>query len=160
MKLTARAETEINASPDVVFEYLTDANNYSTLLKPLFPLAGINNVELIDADAPAIGVRRRVKMTDGMELVETIEQHEPLKVHGYFWGEGPKPPLSFLVSKAVAQWDFNATDQGTLVNWTYDFTLTSPIVWPLAKPIFLRFQTWMNSGLARAQAALSTNPES
>jgi hypothetical protein len=158
MKLKAAVAAEIRETPDAVFEYLTSADNYATLLKPLFPLAGIQSVELIDANAPAVGVRRRVRMTDGMELVETIDHHEPSTVHGYSWGEGLRPPLSLIVSQAVARWDFSETDSGTMVNWTYDFTLTSPLVWPLAKPIFLRFRTWMDAGLRRAQSTLDITP--
>jgi len=160
MKLTANAETEIAAPLDAVFDYHTEADNYPGLLKPRFPLAGIKSVELIDAAVPAVGVRRRVTMTDGMELVETINQHESGKVHGYFWSEGLKSPLSLIVTRAVAQWNFRETDNGTLVHWTYDFTLTTPLVWPLAKPIFLRFQTWMSLGLKRAQTALNSKPTS
>jgi len=156
MKLHTKVESRIHAPADVVFGYLTDAENYPKLLTPLFPLAGLKGVELVDAAAPAVGVQRRVTMTDGMELVETIDQHEPMKAHGYSWGEGLKPPLSMIVNKAVARWEFSHIENATLVTWGYEFTLTSPLVWPVAKPIFMRFQTWMGLGLERAQDILET----
>jgi len=157
MKLTASAESAIRCSRETTFQYLTDAATYSHIMLPLFPLAGIRSSSLIDADVPATGVRRRVVLTDGTEIVETIDEYSPPRIHRYSWGNGLKVPLSLLVSHAAAVWKFTKTNEGTFVRWSYDFTLTSPLIWPLGLPVFMRFQTWMRQSLERARTQLESN---
>ena len=156
MNLLATAEINISRSSIEVFEYLTTADTYAHIMLPLFPLAGIQSAELIDADAPAAGVQRRVQLTDGTVIVETIDEHEPRRIHRYSWGDGLKIPLSLLVTHAAASWNFTETANGTHVQWSYDFTISSPLVWPVAKPVFMRFQTWMHQSLERARTHLES----
>ncbi len=156
MKLTARAEAHIARPRGDVFRYLTSCDCYPEFLLPLFPLPGIESATLVAADEPATGVERTVRMTDGTVIEETIDEHEISEVHAYSWGGGLKPPLSLIVKSATARWTFDETEDSTHVDWTYEFTLTSRITWPVAKPIFLRFQKWMNQGLERARSQLES----
>lgn len=154
MKLTAEAELVIQAPRDTVFGYLTNADSYPNFLLPLFPLAGIESAELQSADEPAVGVLRTVRLTDGTVIEETIDEHDIPAAHAYSWGSGLKPPLSMIVNGAAARWTFEDVEGGTQVRWSYEFTLTSRLTWLAAKPIFLRFQTWMRQGLERARSIL------
>lgn len=160
MILSASTETEIACPPAMAFEYLTDAGVYPVILTPLFPLAGIRQAQLIDASQPAVGVQRLITMTDGVEIMETIDQYESPVVHGYSWGDGVRPPLSLLVRHAAARWDFIETAAGTHVRWSYEFTLTNAVLWPVGKPIVLRLQAWMNRGIQQARIQLESTRHS
>jgi hypothetical protein len=49
-----------------------------------------------------------------------------------------------LVRSARADWRLTPADGGTHVEWTYAFTLTSPLAWPVAYPLLTQvFRRWM-----------------
>ena len=153
MKLTTTASLQMSADRRNIFDYITCGDNWPHILPPLFPLAGIQSITLLKADSPGPGVRRQVTMTDGMQIIETIDEHRAPAVHAYSWGDGLSPPLSLIVRRAAARWTLEESEQTTSVTWTYEFTLTSPLVLPVAGIVFRRFRTWMQRGLQQVQQA-------
>ncbi len=159
MKLMTTASLQIAADRQIIFDYITCGDNWPNILPPLFPLAGIQSITLLNADSPGPGVRRQVTMTDGMQIIETIDEHRAPTVHAYSWGDGLSPPLSLIVRRAAARWVLEECEQATSVTrvtWTYEFTLTSPLALPVAWIVFRRFQTWMQRGLQQVQQATTS----
>lgn len=157
MQITINTEISIGRPREQVFEYLTDGDTYIKVLLPLFPLPGVQSVELQDADEPAKGVLRHIGLSDGSTVDEMIDEHDVPSVHCYSWGEGLQLPLSLITRGAAARWDFEEIASGTHVRWGYVFTLTNPIVYPVAKVFSLRFRAWMRAGLDRAQSELESH---
>jgi hypothetical protein len=46
-----------------------------------------------------------------------------------------------LVRRGEALWSIAPELAGSNVRWSYRFTLTSPLVWPFAKPLLAYFMT-------------------
>lgn len=100
------------------------------------------------------GALRQVRMSDGMELEETITEWIEPRCHGYRWSDPPKP-LGLLVKQADGLWLFDEVGPGrTQVTWRYTFTFRSPIFWPVGKALLTGFRGWMQASLDHARAAL------
>ena len=87
---------------------------------------------------PAEGAERAVHSADGAVLRECITAFEPGARHAYALS-GLKPPLAWLVRRGDADWRFVAEGDGTRVRWDYLFSLTTPLLWPIAAPLLKGF---------------------
>lgn len=152
MKITALAAIDIPAPVERAFAVATDQERLAQLLLPLGPIPGVLGVELVDAPAPAPGVRRRVRMSDRTEVLEEVLAFDPPHRHRYRWVNPPAFPFSLLVSGGEADWVFTSQGSAARIEWRYTFTLTSPLVWPAVAVLRLVFARWMAAALARVRA--------
>ena len=67
-----------------------------------------------------IGQTRRLELSDGGHVIETITDVEPHSFFAYELTDFQKI-FSRLVDHARAEWTFTAVPEGTLVHWTYTF---------------------------------------
>ena len=59
-----------------------------------------------------------------------------------------------IVAGGSGFWRFEDDADGTLVEWTYTFELTSPLWWPVAKLLMAGYKHWMRRGLRTAKGLL------
>lgn len=130
-----------------VFRVATDMTNTPRTVRKWGPFAGIRKIEMLEGAELAVGARRRIYMTDGSELDETIYEYEPPARHRYGWSGGVKPPFSWLVKRGEGAWEFIESKGGTRVVWTYTFGLTSALAYPIALVIARLFRNFLQQGL-------------
>lgn len=132
MAVHLAARRWIDAPPSAVFALSVDPARFPALFTGMGPIPALVS---ITPDAPsAVGSTRQLVSADKSRLTERIVAWEPPRLHGYLLS-GFVAPLAWLVRAGTAQWQFAARDGGTFVQWTYDFELTTPLVWPLAAPL-------------------------
>ena len=137
MQVLLSAEQPFVAAPDVVFARSLDPQRFVAAFRGAGPIPALIKIELLGE--PALGAERAVHSRDGAVLHERITAFEPGLRHAYELS-GLRPPLAWLVSKGEADWRFALSpDGGTHVRWDYLFTLTTPLVWPLAAPLLKLF---------------------
>lgn len=153
MRIRAHSVTEISAAPEVVFDLAASVAGFVRFVKPSGPIPGVVSGEMIDGAMPAAGARRVLQMTDGTRVEEEILAFERPSLHHYRWAEPPAPPLSLLVRAAESRWEFRPSARGTTLDWTYHFTLTSPLAYPPAMVIVQLFKRWMAQAMQRIKAA-------
>jgi uncharacterized protein YndB with AHSA1/START domain len=141
--LETRASIHVPRPVEVVFDHATDLANLPRLLGRKGPIPAIARAQKIDE------TRRRVDMSDGSSLEETVLVLERPHRHVYRWSEGLRPPLSLLVRWGEADWSFRTADGGTEVEWVYRFELRTLIAYPIAAILVRFFRSWMTQGLAR-----------
>lgn len=154
MEIPARAELVIARPRDEVFACLTEPARFGEVFGRYGPMPAVVRAEMLDgADKDARGGKRRVTMSDGMEIIEEIQVSDPPRAHGYGW-ESPGGGLSFLVRSAAARMHFEEVEGGTRVVWTYAFTLRHPLAWPIGKIVARLFAGWMANALGNARGLL------
>jgi Polyketide cyclase / dehydrase and lipid transport len=148
MLVSLVADRFLPAPAAAVFALITDGARFPF---PGFgPIAAIGDVRL---DAPlAVGSTRRVHNTDGTVLTERVTVLDPPHRHAYELS-GFVAPFSWLVMRGEAEWSLAETPAGTSVSWHYDFTLTSPLAWPIGAPLLNFF---MHGAMERCLAAMAT----
>jgi uncharacterized protein YndB with AHSA1/START domain len=149
VKLEVSASRVIGAPTEKVFDFAVAAENLPRILTGFGPIPGIASIEMLDGAALATGARRRVRLSDGSEIFEEVTALDRPRRHSYRWLNAPAPPFSLLVRRAEADWMFTAAAQGTRVDWTYRFELTSPLAAVPAAVAMMLFKHWMQRGLER-----------
>ena len=158
MEVRASASIVIARPLEEVFDFAVDADAYPRVLLPVGPVAGIAEAEMVDGVPLAVGAVRRIRMTDGAELMEDIRALERPRIHRYGWtGEGLKAPFRWLVRAGEGEWTFSSEGEGTRIEWRYRFELTTPVLAPLGWLTVVFFERWMNRGLGRIAEALTGN---
>jgi len=144
MKIVVTAERRIPKSPTDVFRAATALAN----LPRMFPGFGVvPGVLEATVDGPVqAGALRKVKTKDGGAVEERIVEHEEPRSHKYIL-EGIRPPFSWIVKKGESAWQFQEHEGETLVVWSADFTLTTPLVAPIARFLLSHFRRSMDLGL-------------
>ena len=148
MAITLTVQRCLPASAAAVFALITDGARFP------FPGYGpISAIKTVVLDAPlAVGSTRQIHNADGTVLTERITALDPPVRHAYELS-GFSAPFSWLVRLGEADWTLQATEGGTLVRWSYRFSLTSPIVYPLSAPLLKIF---MRRAMQRCLAAMSS----
>ena len=124
-------------APASVFARSIDPRRFVAAFRGAGPIPALTKIELLGE--PALGAQRAVHSSDGAVLHERITAFEPGARHAYQLSR-LRPPLAWLVRKGEADWRFALSpDGGTDVRWDYLFTLTTPVVWPLAAPLLKLF---------------------
>jgi hypothetical protein len=149
VKLKVHASHVVGAPTEKVFDFAVASENLPRILRGLGPIPGITSIEMLDGAALAPGARRRVRMSDGSDILEEVTALDRPRRHSYRWLNAPAAPFSLLVRRAEADWIFTASAQGTRIEWTYRFELTSPLAAPLAALVMILFKRWMRRGLER-----------
>lgn len=114
-----------------VFDFTSDDNNFTTFTG-YGPIPGILKARYETAGPPRLGAIRRVEKTDGSEHREEITVFEPPVRHtSRITGLGA--PFSWLVREGSDDWAFRAEGPAlTVVERTFSFELTTPLIAPVA----------------------------
>lgn len=153
MRITTVREIEIGAGPEVVFDLAASVEGFARFVKPSGPIPGVVSGQMIGGAVPAAGARRVLQMSDGSTVEEEILAFERPGLHHYRWANPPAAPLSWLVRGAESRWVFRPSATGTALQWTYDFTLASPLAFPFALVVVQLFKRWMTQALERIKLA-------
>lgn len=114
-----------------VFDFTSDDNNFTTFTG-YGPIPGIVKARYETAGPPRLGAIRRVEKTDGTEHREEITVFEPPGRHSSRI-TGLSFPFSWLVREGIDDWQFRAEGPAlTVVERTFSFELTTPLVAPIA----------------------------
>ncbi|MFT3808006.1 SRPBCC family protein [Arenimonas sp.] len=168
MQVRLSAEQRFAAAPALVFAQSLDPQGFVAAFRGAGPIPALTRIELLGE--PALGAQRAVHSSDGAVLHERITAFEPGVRHAYELS-GLRPPLAWLVRKGEADWRFAPVaavahynlmaegfiriPEGTDVRWDYVFTLTTPLVWPLAAPLLKLF---MQRAMRECLRALAQGP--
>jgi Polyketide cyclase / dehydrase and lipid transport len=155
VQLEVHAFHVVGAPTEKVFDFAVASESLPCILKGFGPIPGITSIEMLDGAALATGAKRRVRMSDGSDIFEEVTALDRPRRHSYRWLNAPAPPFSLLVRGAEADWIFTASAQGTRIEWTYRFELTSPLAAPLAAVVMMPFKRWMRRGLERIEPHVS-----
>ena len=153
MQVLVSAEQRFSAAPAIVFAGSLDPVRFVAAFRGAGPIPALTRIELLSP--PALGAERAVTSADGAVLHERITAFVLGERHAYELS-GLKPPLAWLVRKGEADWRFVADGSGTLVRWNYVFTLTTPLVWPIAAPLLKIF---MQDAMRECLLALTNQVE-
>ena len=156
MQLEARAQVEIAAPPEAVFDVGADHRNFARFIHAFGPIPGIASSRMHADAVPAAGAHRDVHMSDGSTIEEVILAFDRPSRHGYRWLRAPAGPFSLIVRAGEGEFRFEPTHGGraTRVCWTYTFELTSPLVYPIALVARVLFERWMDRALVALRALI------
>ena len=118
-------------------------------------IPGIKKCEMFEGHALAADSWRRVTLTDGVVLEEVILDYDRPDTHRYRWTGGLKAPNSWLVRSGEGCWDFSDADDGTRIDWSSEFELTSPLAYPFALVARVSYMSWMKHGLEAMRSELA-----
>lgn len=155
MEVHAEASVVVHRPIDEVFDFAVAPESQPLLLRAAPPIPGVTGIEMLDGAVLETGARRRVLLSDGSTLREEVIALERPRRHAYRWLDPPASPLDWLVRAAIGDWVFSGDGARTRIEWTYSFTLTSPLAWPLATAVAWLFGRWMQQSLDRIPEALA-----
>ena len=136
-------------SPEAVYDLMVDAARFPPTFAGYGPIPAIREVAL---DGPLrVGGTRRIANSDGSVLTEKITRLDRPAGQSYTL-LGFRPPFSWLVTCGEADWRIQKANSGTDVAWCYAFTLTTPLVYPLAA---LVIRVCMRQAMRRCLAAMA-----
>lgn len=154
MQVQTQASVVVERPVEAVFDFAVAPESQPLLLRAAPPIPGVTGIEMLDGRAPETGARRRVLLSDGSTLREEVVALERPHRHRYRWLDPPAAPLHLLVSAAEGDWVFSGHGERTRIDWTYTFTLTSPLLYPLALAVAWLFGRWMQQSLDRIPGEL------
>lgn len=108
------------ADPARVFALALNTELFPSLFPGFGPIPAVLSVERLDDGPLAVGSRRRVRSSDGGELLEQVLELVEARRHRYAVN-GFRPPFSWWVQAAEADWRFTPSAEGTEVRWEYRF---------------------------------------
>ena len=158
MDVRLEAEIEIAAKPAAIFDAVNDADGAPRIYAGHGPIPGVTAMRYEGDGKPRLDAVRKVHTSDGNVLEEKLVVYDRPRAHSYTLG-GFTLPFSLLIRQARADWRFDemAGAVATRVHWTYTFTLTTPLVWPLAALfLYTVFQGWMLGCLGRTRREVVT----
>lgn len=154
MEIRTQASVVVDRPLEEVFDFAVAPESQPLLLCAAPPIPGVTGVEMLDGRTLETGAQRRVLLSDGSTLREEVVAFERPHRHRYRWLDPPAAPLHLLVSAAEGDWAFSGHGGRTRIDWTYTFTLTSPLAWPLASVVAWLFGRWMQQSLERVPKAM------
>ncbi|HEY9811818.1 MAG TPA: SRPBCC family protein [Halomicronema sp.] len=134
MKIYSKADIEIQATPEEVFDFATNVENLPKVFKGYGVIPSIIKAEIVGGIEMQQGVTRRVTNSDNSIIDEEIIILKKPTKQTYQLVKGFKPPFSFLVKKGGGDWTFSPianTPKLTFLNWEFYFELTSPLAYPI-----------------------------
>jgi hypothetical protein len=158
MDVRLEAEIEVAAKPAAIFDAVNDAAGAPHIYAGHGPVPAVTEMRYEGDGQPKLNALRQVHTADGNVLEEQLVVYDRPRAHSYTL-RGFSLPFSLLIREARADWRFDemAGAVATRVHWTYTFTLTTPLVWPVAA-LFLHtvFHGWMLGCLGRARREVVT----
>jgi hypothetical protein len=96
-----------------------------------------------------VGQTRRIRMSDGGTVLETLTSLDPPLSFGYRLSE-IGGPMKLLVAGLSGTWAFTAADGGTRVTWSWDVDARSALVSPAIVALRFFWNSYAAKALARA----------
>lgn len=128
MKITCTADQLFPSEPYAIFDLMVDVQRFPDCFRGYGLIPGIHRIRL---NGPlAVGSTREIHNTDGSVLSEKITVLDRPHRHSYVLS-GFRKPFSLLVSRGDADWQLSRENGSTKVRWTYDFSLTSAVLYPV-----------------------------
>lgn len=168
MALMIGISTELNVKPDIATTYawVIHPDTPKVLLTRWGPLAGFAGYELTSGDWTLEGSIRRITLSDGSQMTETIKTlNEPI-YYDYELTEFAPLLMKSLFKRAYSQWWFAPRNDGsTHVIWRYSFEpanpLLAPVVWLFVQLIYRWFLAQAASNMVRIseETGLVINPK-
>lgn len=128
MKILCHANLEFTADAQSIFKLMVDADSFPATFTGYGLIPAIRKIRL--AEPLAVGVTRHIYNADSSVLTELITILDRSRRHAYILS-GFTAPFSWLVKQGEADWQLAETSGGTNVIWTYQFTLTSVLLYPV-----------------------------
>ena len=138
MQVHCHAERSFTYPRQQVFELIVDPVRFPRAFRGFGLIPAIRSITL--DGSLALGTFRRIHNADGSTLIEQITALDAPGLHAYTLG-GFRPPFSWLVTRGDARWTVSAEGPVAQVRWDYTFTLTTPLVLPLAAVLLRLFMT-------------------
>jgi hypothetical protein len=155
MRISTSATIEVSRPREQVFDCACACATYEKLFKARGPIAGIVKAHMIDGASPATGTRRRIELSDGGVIEESVLAWDRPARHTYRWTRGLRGVGKLLVRSGEGDWIFRETAGGTRIEWGYTFELTTPVVYPAALIMVGQFRRWMEQQLRAIDASLT-----
>ncbi len=146
MKITCTAVQTFSSTPAPIFDLMVDAAGFPACFDGFGLIPAIRSIRL--AEPLAVGVIRHIHNADNSVLSERVTVVDKPHRHAYILS-GFQAPFSWLVRKGEADWRLSEKPGGTEVSWTYQFTLTSALVFPIC---FLLLKFFMQQAMRRCLA--------
>lgn len=143
MKIRCLASLEFTVEPSTIFGLMIDADGFSACFTGYGLIPAVRKIRL--AEPLAVGVIRHIYNTDNSVLTEVVTLLDKPNRHAYILS-GFSAPFSWLVKQGEADWQLHKSATGTRVDWTYEFTLTSVLLFPLC---FLLLRFFMQRAMQR-----------
>lgn len=122
---------------------MIDADGFPACFTGYGLIPAIRRIRL--AEPLAVGVVRHIHNADNTVLTETVTVVDRPHRHAYMLS-GFTAPFSWLVKQGEADWQLTATSGGTNVVWTYQFTPTSVLLYPLC---YIMLKLFMQGAMQR-----------
>jgi hypothetical protein len=124
---------ELGASPEALFDYITSIEGFQSF-EGFGPIPGIGAVDVLEGELSTVGARMHVTNTDGSTHHERIlaadgPRRYAIRIHDL------SSQFRLLVKHVDESWDITASGTGSGVVRTFEFTLRTPLAWPLSIPL-------------------------
>ncbi|MEO6172094.1 MAG: SRPBCC family protein [Arenimonas sp.] len=141
MKISCHASQDFVSDASTIFDLVIDADNFPGCFTGYGLIPAIRRVRL--AEPLAVGVVRHIYNADNSVLTERVTILDKPHRHAYLLS-GFKAPFSWLVKQGESDWHLEKTGTGTRVNWAYEFTLTSFLLYI---PSFILLKLFMQRAM-------------
>lgn len=131
MEVSARSRITVGCSPEQAYDFVTSLEAPAKTFEGHGRIPGVTRTEVEGGGLLREGAICRVHGTDGSVMERLITVMDRPRRHEYRLAGGFKKPLGWLVRAGHGVWTFTPDSKGgTEVEWTYTFTLTSPLSFP------------------------------
>lgn len=108
-------------SANLAFELITADDVLPKVLTGYGPLPAVEKTSGYSDNWNSPGVRRTVHLSDGSSLTETITKIDDNRFYSYEISDFNHPILKRLAKKGIGRWNFENTNEGVKIDWTYEF---------------------------------------
>ena len=136
--------------PQVAYDVVLSAPLPEIFAQRHGPLPHITEVrDQVGEWGTGIGQTRRIRMSDGGAVLETLTSLDPPLSFGYRLSE-IGGPMKLLVAGLSGTWAFAAADGGTRVTWSWDVDARSALTAPALVALRFFWNSYAAKALARA----------
>lgn len=143
MKIQCNASQVFHSEPAAIFELMVDAASFPRCFTGYGLIPAIRSIRL--AEPLAVGVTRHIYNADNSVLTEKVTVLDRPHRHAYTLS-GFQAPFSWLVKLGESDWQLSRHGDDTHVRWTYEFTLTSVLLYPIC---FILLKFFMQKAMQR-----------
>ena len=116
-QLPATETAEVAVPPDELFDWFV-GSDLSELLEGYGPLDAVTKTTDQTGPWDEEGSQRTVHLSGGNTVRQTVIDCEPPEYFAYRV-DGFAAPVGLLSPKAISQWRFEPSSEGTAITWTY-----------------------------------------
>lgn len=143
MKISCHATLDFTSEPTPIFELMVDTASFPGCFTGYGVIPAIRKVRLVEP--LAVGVTRHIYNADNSVLTEQVTLLDKPNRHSYILG-GFQAPFSWLVKQGESDWQLKKNGDTTRVDWTYEFSLTSVLLYPVC---FVLLKFFMQRAMQR-----------